>query len=50
MVEYDIDEAIELMTNNFESAMKNLQSITEDLDFLKDQITTTEVSILLHIY
>jgi prefoldin subunit 5 len=46
MVEYSFEEANELLTKNLESAKKSLATIEEDLDFLKDQITTTEVSIL----
>lgn len=45
MLEYSCEEAVELLTNNLETAKKNLQSLSEDLDFLKDQITTTEVNI-----
>jgi hypothetical protein len=47
MVEYSFDEAITLLSNNLQNAEKNLLEISEDLDYLKDQITTTEVSILL---
>src|SRR5687768_8212146 len=47
MVEYSFDEAITLLSGNLSSAEKNLANVLEDLDFLKDQITTTEVSILL---
>lgn len=49
MVEYSFGEATELLTKNLESAKKSLVTIEEDLDFLKDQITTTEVSILNNI-
>jgi len=45
MVEYSFDEAISLLSNNLTSAEKNLSNLVEDLDFLKDQITTTEVNI-----
>jgi len=45
MVEYSFDEAIQLLTKNLESAEHNLKELVEDLDFLKDQITTTEVNI-----
>jgi prefoldin subunit 5 len=46
MVEYSCEEAIELLTKNLDAAKTNLKSVEEDLKFLKDQITTTEVSIL----
>jgi hypothetical protein len=49
MVEYSFDEAIALLTNNVLNAEKNLSNLVEDLDFLKDQITTSEVSILHQI-
>jgi len=45
MVEYSFEEAIQLLTKNLESAERNLKELVEDLDFLKDQITTTEVNI-----
>ena len=46
MVEYSFQEANELLSKNLESAETNLKSIETELDFLKDQITTSEVSIL----
>lgn len=46
MLEYDID-AQALLEKNLSTATKNLDSLEEDLDFLRDQFTTTEVSILL---
>lgn len=46
MLEYDIDEAQALLEKNLSTATKNLESLEEDLDFLRDQFTTTEVSIL----
>ncbi len=49
MVEYSFEEAITLLTKNLENCKTNLSNIESDLDFLKDQITTTEVSIL-HFY
>lgn len=45
MVEYTFDEALQLLTKNLESAEYNLRELNEDLEFLKDQITTTEVNI-----
>ncbi|RWS07332.1 prefoldin subunit 3-like protein [Dinothrombium tinctorium] len=46
MLEYPIEEAEQLLSRNLETAMRNLAQIDVDLDFLRDQITTTEVSIL----
>jgi len=45
MLEYTIQEAEQLLKKNFETANKNLQQIDTDLDFLRDQITTTEVNM-----
>nr|XP_012613332.1 prefoldin subunit 3 isoform X3 [Microcebus murinus] len=43
MLEYDIDEAQALLEKNLSTATKNLDSLEEDLDFLRDQFTTTEI-------
>ncbi|KAF5899786.1 prefoldin subunit 3, partial [Clarias magur] len=43
MLEYDIDEAQTLLEKNLGTASRNLESLEEDLDFLRDQFTTTEV-------
>jgi prefoldin subunit 5 len=45
MLEYTIDEADALLSKNLESANKNLAQIDIDLDYLRDQITTTEVNM-----
>eukprot|EP01117_Protostelium_nocturnum_P015831 TRINITY_DN6168_c0_g1_i1.p1 TRINITY_DN6168_c0_g1~~TRINITY_DN6168_c0_g1_i1.p1 ORF type:complete len:180 (-),score=73.74 TRINITY_DN6168_c0_g1_i1:116-655(-) len=45
MVEYSFEEAIELLSNNLSGAEINLKSLDEDIGFLKEQITTTEVNI-----
>ncbi|CAG2118996.1 unnamed protein product, partial [Medioppia subpectinata] len=45
MLEYTIEEAEVLLTKNYDTANKNLQQIETDLDFLRDQITTTEVNM-----
>ncbi|XP_063049737.1 prefoldin subunit 3 [Engraulis encrasicolus] len=45
MLEYDIDEAEALLEKNLSTASKNLESVEEDLDFLRDQFTTTEVNM-----
>ena len=46
MLEYDINEAESLLTKNVETAKESLGEVENDLNFLRDQITTTEVSIL----
>ena len=46
MLEYDIDEAEKMLNSNLESANKTLETVENDLGFLKDQYVTTEVSIL----
>nr|XP_013795728.1 PREDICTED: prefoldin subunit 3 isoform X1 [Apteryx mantelli mantelli] len=45
MLEYDIDEAQALLEKNLSTATRNLDSLEEDLDFLRDQFTTTEVNM-----
>jgi prefoldin subunit 5 len=45
MVEYTFEEAVALLSRNYEGATAQLRTIIEDLDFLKDQITTTEVNV-----
>lgn len=45
MVEYTYDEALKLLTKNFENAKAKLDSTYEDLDYIKDQITTMEVNM-----
>lgn len=44
MLEYPLDEAEELLKQNMHSALSNLKSVEHDQDFLRDQITTTEVN------
>ena len=46
MVEYTLEEAIELLEKNLKNADANMLSVNSDLQFLREQITTTEVSIL----
>lgn len=50
MLEYSIKEAEALLSKNLNTAQKNLKEIEEDLGFLRDQYTTTEVSILQRIF
>ena len=45
MVEYNFEEALKLLGKNLHNAETRVKSTEEDLNFLKDQITTTEVNI-----
>merc|ERR1712232_833603 len=45
MGEYTLEEAIELLTKNKENAKVTMKSVEDDMAFLRDQITTTEVNI-----
>ncbi len=45
MLEYTLDDAEELLLKNKTSAAKNLAQIAFDLDFLRDQLTITEVTM-----
>ena len=45
MIEYSYEEALALLERNFKNAEIRIASTEEDLNFLKDQITTTEVNI-----
>ncbi|XP_069603254.1 prefoldin subunit 3 [Ranitomeya imitator] len=45
MLEYDIDDAQALLEKNLSAATRSLESTEEDLDFLRDQFTTTEVNM-----
>lgn len=47
MLEYTLEEAKELLNSKLSAASKSLVNTDEDLEFLRDQITTMEVSILL---
>ncbi|EPE26051.1 Prefoldin [Glarea lozoyensis ATCC 20868] len=44
MLSYPIDEAEELLTTRLATAKLNLSNCEEDLDFLREQITTMEVA------
>lgn len=50
MLEYDIEEAENLLQKNLDTAESNFEELNEDLSYLRDQITTTEVSILFCVY
>ncbi len=45
MVEYNFEEALVLLQKNLENALSRLASTDDDINYLKDQITTTEVNI-----
>mmetsp|Transcript_36838 Transcript_36838/g.95409 ORF Transcript_36838/g.95409 Transcript_36838/m.95409 type:complete len:132 (-) Transcript_36838:327-722(-) len=45
MLEYPIDEAETLLTNNLATAEDSIGKVTTELEFLRDQITTTEVNM-----
>ncbi|CAN7984239.1 unnamed protein product, partial [Ixodes pacificus] len=45
MLEYSLEGAEELLCRNLQTATRNLTELDSDVDFLRDQITTTEVSI-----
>ncbi|AGO12551.1 AaceriAER210Cp [[Ashbya] aceris (nom. inval.)] len=44
MLEYPIDEAVELLMQKLEDARRNLAISNEDVDFLRENITTMEVN------
>ena len=45
MLEYSLDDAETLLSSNMATAKKNLSCVEHDLDFLRDQCTTTEVNM-----
>lgn len=45
MLEYPLDEAEELLQSNLDAAVLNLLRLEHDQDFLRDQLTTTEVNM-----
>ena len=45
MVEYTYDEAIKLLGKNLANAEAKIKETEDDLDFLKDQLTTSEVNM-----
>ena len=45
MVEYSYDEALKLLMKNLTNAETKMKETEEDIDYLKDQITTTEVNM-----
>lgn len=45
MLEYPLPEAKELLNNNLKTTISSLKQIDEDLEYLRDQITTSEVNL-----
>jgi prefoldin subunit 5 len=45
MLEYSLDEALELLRNNDANAKTTITNLDEDMAYLRDQLTTTEVNI-----
>ncbi|CAN8018672.1 unnamed protein product [Ixodes persulcatus] len=45
MLEYSLEGAEELLCRNLQTATRNLTELDSDVDFLRDQITTTEVNM-----
>ena len=45
MVEYTYVEALKLLAKNLANAEAKIAETEKDLDFLKDQLTTTEVNL-----
>ena len=45
MVEYNFDDALKLLLKNLSNAEAKIQETEDDMAFLKDQITTTEVNM-----
>ncbi len=45
MLEYSLTDAEELLSKNRSSAVTSLGQIAHDLDFLRDQMTITEVTM-----
>jgi hypothetical protein len=45
MLEYPIEEAFELLSGKLSKAKETLGQVNEDLEFIRDQITTMEVNV-----
>ncbi|XP_032834365.1 prefoldin subunit 3 [Petromyzon marinus] len=45
MLEYEVSEARSLLERNLDTATRNMEQLGTDLDFLRDQFTTTEVNM-----
>lgn len=44
MLSYPVDEAAELLKGKLDAAKESLRNCEEDMDFLRQQITTLEVN------
>ena len=44
-VEYTYDEALDLLNKNLQNATTNINTYIDDLNYLKEQITTIEVNL-----
>lgn len=44
MLEYEVNEGLELLTSKLEAAKSGIQICNEDLEFLRENITTVEVN------
>ncbi len=44
MVEYSLEEALELLNKNLVNAKKNRKTYQKDLEYIKEQITMLEVN------
>lgn len=49
MLEYTLQEAKELLENKLDTNQNALKNVLEDLEFLREQVTTMEVSILFKL-
>lgn len=45
MLEYTLEEAEQMLSQNIEGATTNLRCLEHDQEFLRDQLTTTEVNM-----
>jgi hypothetical protein len=45
MLEYEVEEALTLLTEKVQQAERSLEVVNDDLAFLREQITTMEVNI-----
>lgn len=45
MVEYSYQEALTLLEKNLKNANTNMNTYSEDLEYLREQITTIEVNL-----
>ena len=45
MVEYNYEEALELLSTNLATAERRVEEVEDDLKFLRTQIITTEVNM-----